>query len=412
MGRRGVRNKQRQLANISLGVLLALLVLALTLHRYGWSIYLRYMALAGLAGGIADWYAVTALFRHPLGIKWLPHTSIISANRERIINALATLVETELLSVSFLETQLNQIPVTEWISAGLERPLPAFISEFFQSTLRPWLQKVPAQAVADWIQSQVQEGAQDVSMADLLVSLIRWLIQSGYDRELFQFLSEQVRAAIDNVEFTDDMAQRLKLMIEQYTKTGTQKFFLGLLESLGTVDYHELSVSVKTAMMDWLQSEQAFEQFDLILVRTMLSLRDNPAVRARVDGYKRAVLAVIPWPSLVRWALKRLDQHAEAKDWDRWAALGWQRLAVWWRSHPEQQAAFVSTIKHTAVGLVRQYHPVLGRLVRDHLNQMDEREWIDKIEWYVGQDLQWIRVNGAIVGGLVGLLITLVTHWL
>ena len=103
---------QRRWANLALAIALLLFLGTLWFRHYLLAQYVETMALAGLAGGIADWYAVTALFRHPLGQKWLPHTSIISANRDRIIEAIATMVEQELLSVTFIEANIEKLNIT------------------------------------------------------------------------------------------------------------------------------------------------------------------------------------------------------------------------------------------------------------------------------------------------------------
>jgi len=403
---------QRRWANISLGILLLLLVVALAFRHSGWAPYLLGMALAGLAGGIADWYAVTALFRHPLGLKWLPHTSIISANRERIINAIATLVETELLSLEYVTRQLDKLPWDRWITEGLTSDWPRPVAAWIGRHGRDWLADV---APAEWgslVKNWTERQAASLSLSDGLVTLIRWLVASGHDRDLFQFLAQHVRVTLDSVEFTDEMESRLKLVLEQYTKTTTQKFFLGLLESLGTVDYRDLSLSLKHGLLEWLESDKALDQFELLLVRMMMALRDNPTVRERVEAFKMGALGQIPWEEVVVWLRAQVTASVEPEKAAETLEKVRHAVTDWLRNHPEALHQVSDALTAGAARLVRQYHPVLGRLVRDNLNQMNEREWIDKLEWYVGRDLQWIRINGAIVGGLVGLLITVVTRLL
>lgn len=401
---------QRRWANISLLVLLALLLVALVFHRASWSPYLLGTALAGLAGAIADWYAVTALFRHPLGFRWLPHTSIISANRDRIIDAISTLVETELLSTDFLNANIQRISFTEVLMGWLGQPLSEDVQKFFATTGAAWLNAVDVEPMAIFLEREVARRAEDLTVADWGVRLIEWLIQSGHDKALFLFLSEQVETALDQVELTDDLERRIREMLEQYTKTGTQKFFLGLLESLGTVDYHELTLSIKAALKRWLRSDSAFEQFDLVLVRIMRALRDDAIVRARVEEAKMGLLGQVPWDKVVLWLKTELVRALQEGQVTSGLSSIMTSLRGWLDHEPGIQAQFDALVRGVIMRAVTEHHSVIGRLVRDNLRAMDERDWIDKLEYYVGRDLQWIRVNGAIVGALVGLVITVATH--
>jgi uncharacterized membrane-anchored protein YjiN (DUF445 family) len=370
------------------------------------------MALAGLAGGVADWYAVTALFRHPLGLKWLPHTSIISANRDRIIEAISTLVETELLSESFIEANIEKLEIGRKIVDFLDKPLDPGMQTQLRDTLTQLLDFIPEDRLAGYLEDFTSEKAADLQVSEYIVRLIKWLVQSENDRALFTFLARHVVDVLNSVEFTEDMETRLKDMLEKYTKTTTQKLVLGLLESLGTVDYKDLSESVKTQLIDWLKSDKAFEQFELAIVRIMITVRDDSALRGRIEGAKNDLVRSIPWERAVNWVMT--EARTQVAGDQLWNCLGHLAtdIAESLRTYPERQAQLENMIKHLTVSLLHRYHPLIGRLVRDNLKNMDEREWIDKLEWYVGRDLQWIRVNGAIVGGLVGLILALLIHLL
>jgi uncharacterized membrane-anchored protein YjiN (DUF445 family) len=397
---------QRWWANLSLLAALAVFLVALGFRHQAWAGYVETMALAAMAGGIADWYAVTALFRHPLGIRWLPHTAIISANRDRIIEAIATLVETELLSAPYLQSVLSRMTVVPRVLQWLRQ---AEEGQALSSLLEPWLtallEMVDSPVVAGWLAAWAEPAADRLSAADAVVNVLRWLIQSGNDRPLFGFLVAQADRLLATVEFTQEMEQRLRQMVERYTKTTAQKLVLGILESIGTVDYPELSKAVRDGLHEWLHSPEALEQFELLIVRVLMTVRDDPAVRRRIEEVKRALVAAIPWERL---AARGLEELAEAR---RQGRLG-RALARWLyqaadrlQSDPEAVSRLEGHLKAVIVGAVARYHPWSGRLVRENLRQMNEKEWIDKLEWYVGRDLQWIRVNGAVVGGLIGLVL-------
>ncbi len=400
---------QRRWANLALAIALLLFVSTLWFRHYLLAQYVETMALAGLAGGIADWYAVTALFRHPLGQKWLPHTSIIAANRERIIEAIATMVEQELLSVTFIEANIEKLNIGLQIIRIL-RSESSRLDGVVRDVILELLEILPMEQIAQMVQEFAETKSESITLSDYLVNLMRWLIESGNDRSLFRFLSRHVITVLESVEFTEDMEERLKALLENYTKTTTQKLLLGLLESLGTVDYQDLSKTVKDQLVQWLMSDKALDQFELALVRIMMTLRDDEKLRARIEMVKTDAIHQIPWLRLVDLGAGQLRNTVNNGEFAQAVGRFRHQIADMLDSNPEHQAVLETMVKSSTVQLVRRYHPVIGRLVRDNLTQMDERDWINKLEWYVGRDLQWIRVNGALVGGLVGLLLSVLVH--
>lgn len=400
---------QRRWANLALAIALLLFLGTLWFRHFLLAQYIETMALAGLAGGIADWYAVTALFRHPLGQKWLPHTSIISANRDRIIEAIATMVEQELLSVSFIEANIEKLNIGVQIVRML-RSDTSSLDAVSRDVLLELLEILPMEQIALMLQEFAETKGDTITLSDYLVNLMRWLIESGNDRSLFRFLSRHVVTVLESVEFTEDMEERLKALLENYTKTTTQKLLLGLLESLGTVDYQDLSKTVKDQLVQWLMSDKALDQFELALVRIMMTLRDDEKLRARIEIVKHDAIAQIPWRRLVDLSAEQLRAIVDNGEFAHSVGRFRHQVADMLDNNPEHQAVLESMIKTATVQMVRRYHPVIGRLVRDNLTEMDERDWINKLEWYVGRDLQWIRVNGALVGGLVGLVLSVLVH--
>ncbi len=400
---------QRRWANVALVLALLLFVGSLWFRHDLAGQYVESMALAGLAGGIADWYAVTALFRHPLGLKWLPHTSIISANRDRIIDAIATLVEQELLSVSFIEANIEKLKIGTQVIRML-RAETSGIDHLVRDLGTELLDILPLEQLAHMLSQFAESKSDELVISDYLVNILRWLIQSGNDKSLFRFLAKHVILVLNSVEFTDDMEARLKTMLENYTKTTTQKLVLGLLESLGTVDYQDLSRTVKEQLINWLESDKALEQFEFALVRIMITLRDDDSLRQRIENVKQEAVVQIPWQRLVDRGVDQLRTTLNQPGFGAGVGAFRREVAQMLENNPEHQLVLESIVKRSTVRLVHRYHPVIGKLVRDNLSQMDEREWIDKLEWYVGRDLQWIRVNGALVGGLVGLTLAILMH--
>ncbi len=402
---------QRRWANVSLAIALALFLLALAFRHNPVAAYVLAAALASLAGGVADWFAVTALFRHPLGLKWVPHTSIIAKNRDRIIEAIVVLVQQELLSFDFIQKTLSRFSVVDrliqWLRPDAQDG-PSATDKIIRRLIPEVIELLPTGDLGTLVYDYFDRQSEAWSASDLLANLIKWLIQSEKDREVFLFLGKEAKVVLNTVEFTSDMEQRLKAMIDQYSKTTTQKLLLGVLESLGTIDYKDLSESVRSHLIAWIDSDKAFEQFELALVRLRHGLRDDPKIRATVEQIKAEMVRQVPWQQLIDRLVEEVKRSALdgslAGELEKWQRVLAERL----ESDAAARERLDALIKEVAEALIRRYHPMIGRLVRDNLLSMDERDWIDKLEWYVGRDLQWIRINGAIVGGIVGLVMEVV----
>lgn len=402
---------QRRWANVSLAIALALFLLALAFRHNPVAAYVLAAALASLAGGVADWFAVTALFRHPLGLKWVPHTSIIAKNRDRIIEAIVVLVQQELLSFDFIQKTLSRFSVVDrliqWLRPDAQDG-PSAMDKIIRRLIPEVIELLPTGDLGTLVYDYFDRQSEAWSASDLLANLIKWLIQSEKDREVFLFLGKEAKVVLNTVEFTSDMEQRLKAMIDQYSKTTTQKLLLGVLESLGTIDYKDLSESVRSHLIAWIDSDKAFEQFELALVRLRHGLRDDPKIRATVEQIKAEMVRQVPWQQLIDRLVEEVKRSALdgslAGELEKWQRVLAERL----ESDAAARERLDALIKEVAEALIRRYHPMIGRLVRDNLLSMDERDWIDKLEWYVGRDLQWIRINGAIVGGIVGLVMEVV----
>lgn len=402
---------QRRWANVSLAIALALFLLALAFRHNPVAAYVLAAALASLAGGVADWFAVTALFRHPLGLKWVPHTSIIAKNRDRIIEAIVVLVQQELLSFDFIQKTLSRFSVVDrliqWLRPDAQDG-PSATDKIIRRLIPEVIELLPTGDLGTLVYDYFDRQSEAWSASDLLANLIKWLIQSEKDREVFLFLGKEAKVVLNTVEFTSDMEQRLKAMIDQYSKTTTQKLLLGVLESLGTIDYKDLSESVRSHLIAWIDSDKAFEQFELALVRLRHGLRDDPKIRATVEQIKAEMVRQVPWQQLIDRLIEEVKRSALdgslAGELEKWQRVLAERL----ESDAAARERLDALIKEVAEALIRRYHPMIGRLVRDNLLSMDERDWIDKLEWYVGRDLQWIRINGAIVGGIVGLVMEVV----
>ena len=392
--------RMRIFATCLLLVMAALFLLARTFqHSHPLWPWLLAFAEAGMVGGLADWFAVTALFRHPLGLP-IPHTAIIPENKDRIADTMAVFLQDNFLTPQVVARRLSGMNAAAVAGAFLTDPHGG------EGRLR----EGAAGLVADVLESLDQEKLGGIAKNALRAQLEKWDVSpllgnllgaAIADGRHMPVIEALIRRAALTLEANEDM---IRAMI--HDRANTVLRWTGLDERLanGILDglYKLLAETVVVPDHPLRRKiEEGLEQLAHDLV-------NDPEMRARVEQMKREVLAI---PAFGRW----LDAL-----WER----GRARLLVMVRE-PEgvlagQFGASLAELgralqtdvrlqllvnrfaRRTLVGVSSRYGAQIVRLVSETVRRWDARTVTDRIEGAVGRDLQFIRINGTRVGGLVG----------
>ena len=371
--------------------------------------YVLAFAEAGMIGGMADWFAVTALFRHPLGIP-IPHTAIIPVNKDRIADTMAGFLQDNFLTVPVISRRIQAMNVAQALGTFLSDPREVDGAQ--GSRLRVGV----ANLIGDVLESLDQEklgglakGAlrnqlEKLDVAPLLGQLLGAAIADKRHMPLFEdFVRWSGGVLEDNEPMIRAMIHERANAIVRWTKldeTLANAILDGLYKLLAeTVVVPDHPVRIKV--------EQGLEDLAHKLVH-------DPAMQARVNSLKREVLAN---PAFARWldgmwergrvALMRAtrDPHSalSGQFGESLAELGGALQRDERLQHLVNRFA-----RRTVVGTATRYGDQIVRLVSETVRRWDARTVTDRIEGAVGRDLQFIRINGTLVGGLVGVLIHLV----
>lgn len=372
---------------------------------------------AALVGGLADWFAVTALFRHPLGVP-IPHTAIIPTRRAKIIESIVSMVQDEWLSPEVIGARLSRISpsdlVVDWLRdpAHVERlggPLRDFLRalarvltepevvEFVERTVQRQLRELPLDAAAGrWlarVATRDSTGAAFQSAARSLANLAR---QPGTAGTLQAWL-DRAAAALRR-----DGKRLVPLLLRRKVIQRT------LVEAACDYASSELSTAATEAthpLRRWLF--EAIERF-----ATRLASGDAETI-AQVEQLRTAVVESLEAQPLLLRLLTQAQRQLEQDLGDPegyLAGLVDRRLRtgiIELLDDAERRVLLDRWVRTTAEDLVRRHHHQIGLTVRENLDALETDALVAQIEARVGADLQFIRLNGALVGGLIGVALAL-----
>lgn len=374
---------------------------------HGWLGYVRATAEAAMVGAIADWFAVTALFRHPLGIP-IPHTAIIPRRKDDIGRGLGTFVQQNFLTRAVVEERLAGVSVASRLGTWLTEPGNAErVADQLGGVLRSTLDTLRDDDVQQTLESAVATRLRAVQTGPILARGIELAVADGRHQELLSVLLRKVAEAIDDNE--EVLRARVRQespwwVPEPVDERVFEKARAGLDRFL-----HEVADDPDHAMRATLDQRMA------VLAD---QLARSPVMRARADALRDELIdhpALRDWSATVWADIKAsLLAHADDPDSDLRRRLVDAIGSFGARLHhdPTLRERVDGWVITTAVEVVERSRGEVGEVIASTVARWDASEATDRIELQVGRDLQFIRINGTVVGGLAGLIIHSVGHLL
>ena len=397
---RRLARMKRNAALLLVGCAVVFVVTRLLEARWPWLGYVRATAEAAMIGGVADWFAVTALFRHPLGLR-IPHTAIIPARKDRIGRTLGLFVENNFLSVPVIEARVTQMRLGERVARWLSEPEHTQrIAQHVGSGIVAASRVLSDDEVSDMIERGIASRIRSMQVAPLLGNILAIVTA---DRRHQELLDEALRLAARAAEQNEAMIrQRIAeespwWVPELVDEKIHEKIVGGIERTLAEVaedPEHPLRV-----------------RFDEALERFIDDLRTSPKTIARAEAIKEDALSHPALrefaDSLWKDAKAALIRHAEEPQSAEPGAV--QRgLANVAQAVLDDKALLQKVdrwIVDALVYAVEEYRHEVAQLIEHTVAQWDADATSRKIELQIGRDLQFIRINGTLVGGLVGLLL-------
>ena len=351
---------------------------------------------AALVGGLADWFAVTALFRRPLGLP-IPHTALVPRNKDRIGEGLASFVERNFLAPELVAGKLRSLRLAERLARWLARRRTAEMLADRVIAAAPFaLEAVEDRTLRDFVRKALREQLDEVDLAPMLARVLGVLREQGHHERLFDQALRMARRLLAENE------QRIYESVSQKTpwwaprtvdRRIAEAIVAGVIELLDEMGEpgHEARRRLEAALTDLIARLETSEKSREAVAAIKAQILDNPAVQDYLgtlwDAFKRLLL------DDVRGSDSRLRRGLV----DGLRALG-HALA----QDAQMQARLDRRIELFAAGAVVPFRAEIGGFIAEVVRSWDAKTVAERLELEVGRDLQYVRINGTVVGALVG----------
>jgi uncharacterized membrane-anchored protein YjiN (DUF445 family) len=371
---------------------------------------------AGVVGGLADWFAVTALFRHPLGLP-IPHTAIIPANWELLARRVGTMVGDRVLTKTYVADEIARIDVPGLIASAAARVGRADIEAMTRTIARWVVGEVSSGATAELL-ARGRRLLGDLPLAPLLADLLEAARAQGWHDRTAAALATALGDALDRPAFRATMGDVVDNLLARYRgdMAPGPRFWLGLAQVLGVVDRERLVRSLQSGLREVAEDpEHPLRRHIADSIEELPArLRNDPDLAKRIEAVKQEALNSPVLARLLDDAATAIRQAVAAdiatdeSEIVAWVADRVDRARHALLEDPAMRAELGSWSKARIIELVERHHGRLAGFIENGVRALGSEGAVRLIEDNAGDDLQYIRVNGTVVGGLAGGAIYLV----
>ena len=365
-----------------------------------WIGYVSAAAEAGMVGAMADWFAVTALFRHPLGLK-IPHTAIIKRKKDQLGEGLGSFVRENFLSAQVVETKLRDADVAGRVGKWLSEPdHAARVAAETATIMRVVVELLNDDDIQHAIDRTIVKRVAEPQWGPPAGRLLASLLAENRQEALIQLLCDRA------FEWSLNAGETIERVVTRDSPSWSPHF-IDLL--VGDRIHREL--------MDFTDKVRRNPNHELRLSATRFlfefadDLQNDTATIARAEAVKEQLMArdevthaaETAWRTLKRYVLEGVDDPSSALR--NRIADSVVRVGESLRDDVELRDKVDNWIVRGAQHLVAQYGAEITTIITDTIERWDAEEASRRIELHVGRDLQFIRINGTVVGSLAGLII-------
>jgi uncharacterized membrane-anchored protein YjiN (DUF445 family) len=398
--RRAELRRMRTIATMLL-VLMAAIYLAMRRAppNWVWAPYLGAFAEAGMVGACADWFAVVALFRRPLGLP-IPHTAVVPENKRRIGAAMGRFITNNFLSPRVAIARLSSVDFVGLAARWLEDERNARAVAAAAGRAIPYaLDLVPKAAIDEWVAFAARRGIETVPAAPLASRGLSILWAQGAGQTLLD----------QGLDFVETTLARHKATIVRHVAQKSWRWIPKWVDDM-------IAAKVVNGLTETLREMRDpdhpwREQANELIEKLIDDLAHDPEMRAQGETLKQEILgnpvfaeqARALWEELETALRDDLPRHAEAIV--GWLAASAGALGRWLEEDAGRRARINRRLRLLALRTVLPRRAEIGAYIAAVVDNWDTATLVNRLELQVGKDLQYIRINGTLVGGLVGLLI-------
>ncbi|SHK12852.1 DUF445 domain-containing protein [Epilithonimonas mollis] len=408
--------KQKQLTRYKslatgLFILMAVIFILMTIlqkeNNSHWIGYIRAFSEAAMVGALADWFAVTALFNYPLGLK-IPHTNLIENSKEKIGDNLGNFVVDNFLSPQNIRPYIEKLKISAYVGDWLskDKNQHVLINEL-SSILKDILNKLDDESVVNFISNKAEEMTDSIRLNSVIGNGIEYLLNKNDHQKIITNLSSQIKNYIlQNHQMVSERVKKESFFLipksvdhkiaEKITK-GLSDYFLEVEEDLS----HPLRAEITNKILDFsqeLKDEPKWEE-------EFNSIKSDFLQSEKIKQYSSDI-----WQSLKSSLIKELSQ--EDSKLKSYVKKNIDEFVSNLQNDEHFQNRIDNWVRLTAYKYILKNTQNFSELISTTVGNWEGKELSRKLELEVGKDLQFIRINGTIVGGLVGLLIYTIANFI
>jgi uncharacterized membrane-anchored protein YjiN (DUF445 family) len=371
-----------------------------------WIGYVRAFSEAAMVGALADWFAVTALFRHPLGLP-IPHTNLIESSKQQLGDNLGGFVVSNFLSPQNIRPYIQKLKISnfvgEWL--GKEKNQEVLMKNLSDIVL-DILNKLDDATVSLFISKKVTEMTDDIKLNSIVGNGIHYILEKNDHQRIITSLSSQIKTYItENDE-----------MIKSRVRKGSYSFIPAFVD-------HKIADKIASGLADFfreIEEDPEHELRNLItgkIYEFSTDLKEDPKWDQEFKNIKNDLLKADKlneysndiWISIKRTLMEELQQDDSSLK--KYLSKNLDEFSQNLKTNEGLQDKIDNWVRVTAYKYILRNTHQFGNLISSTVGNWQGKELSEKLELEVGKDLQFIRVNGTLVGGLVGLIIYTISHF-
>ncbi|MCJ8152607.1 DUF445 domain-containing protein [Chryseobacterium sp. SSA4.19] len=371
-----------------------------------WLGYVRAFSEAAMVGALADWFAVTALFRHPLGLP-IPHTNLIENSKQQLGDNLGGFVVSNFLSPQNIRPYIQKVKISNFVGEWLDKKKnQEILIKNISDIVLDILNKLDDNTVSLFISKKAAEMTDDIKLNSIVGNGIHYILEKNDHQRIITSLSSQIKNYItENDE-----------MIKSRVRKGSYSFIPAFVDQ-------KIADKISSGLADFfreIEEDPAHELRNLItgkIYEFSTDLKEAPKWEQEFKNIKNDLLKADKlneyandiWISIKRTVTEELQQ--EDSSLKKYLSKNLDEFSQNLKMNEGLQDKIDNWVRVTAYKYILRNTHQFGNLISSTVGNWQGKELSEKLELEVGKDLQFIRVNGTLVGGLVGLIIYTIAHF-
>ncbi|MCF3109139.1 DUF445 domain-containing protein [Niabella sp. CC-SYL272] len=372
-----------------------------------WIGYVKAFAEAAMVGALADWFAVTALFHHPMGLP-IPHTNLIENSKKRIGDNLGNFVVSNFLNAKTLRPYIERLELSSVAAAWLVKAqhVQLLVTEASR-LLKRMIETSDAQLITGFIARKAGELLDGVRLNEVVANGLGLIVERGDHERVLNFVLGKVRNYV--IENEALVKQRVKEgshflipgFVNNYIATKLTAGIANYLQEIEKDPQHKIRKDFNKQLLVFAETLKTSPEWQ----RDLESLKNDLLTPQKLEQYAGDI-----WKRLQAHALQDLSSEDSALR--RYFKKSVEELAANLQQDAEMRTKIDRWIRYNAYHYILRNTKQAGALISNTVGNWEGKELSNKLELEVGKDLQFIRINGTLVGGIVGLLIYTISRLL